>query len=133
LKFGLTQEETHSSTFTLQRTLTSDELGSALANFWDPVLVTNNPVSLENANNYDFLVDLTKAARRESAIDYANLPPYDKADLINTGTPRDPIPAFWAAEQTQIKAESQNRRDLSDFYKVPGANFELIMMPVYKF
>lgn len=133
VKFGLTQEETHSSTFTLQRTMASDELGSALANFWDPVLVADNPVSLQDANGYDFLVDLTNATRRANAVDYANLPPYDKADLLNTGTPRNPIPPFWSAEQTQIKAESENRRNLSDFYKVPGANFELIMMPTYKF
>jgi len=60
---------------------------------------------------------------RESAENYANIPRYDLAASSS----------IYTDEQTAIRASSQNRRDLSDFYTPPGGNFDVIMMPVYKY
>jgi len=116
LKFGGTQEDTHTQTFTLQRTQSHDFLGDAIVSFWDPVIRQKNTVP---KNERGFIVDLRSLDRRLSAVNYINK--WYGWTLSN------------ALEQEDIKATSMNRYELTSFNPIVNNNFQIIMLPVYKY
>lgn len=122
LKFGISMEETKTQSLATQRTLTNDFLGDAIVNFWDPIIRVNTPVPGSNSN---FLVDLTSVDRRNFAESYINViePEY---------LPRGYQPVYYQEQQT-VKANSKNRYELSSFNSIKNNNFEIIMLPTYKF
>jgi len=116
LKFGGTLEDTHTQTFTFQRTRTHDFLGGAIVSFWDPVIRQKNIVP---ADDYNYIMDLRSLDRRLSAINYANTSQRSILSVI--------------LEQDDIKATSVNRYELTSFFPVMNNNFQIIMLPVYKY
>ncbi|MGJ1195187.1 hypothetical protein ACR777_01920 [Sphingobacterium spiritivorum] len=121
LKFGGSTETSTTQNISVQRTLSNDFLGDAIVNFWDPVLRTNNPVA---GTNIGFVVDMKSSDRRRSAETYIN--------TVNYAPVARPTNR-WEAEQASIKASAQNRFELESFNPIISNNYEIIMIPVYKF
>lgn len=124
LKFGASAERVEEVTSTVQRTQENDFIGDALVSFGDAVLTSSN--KLEDTQINSFIVDLKTKARRESATKYINVVE------INRRNRTDP-PPFYSAEQDDIKATAKNVYPLSNFNKVYNNNFEIVMVPVYKY
>ena len=128
LKFGASAEKVQEVTSTVQRTQENDFIGDALVSFGDAVLTSGN--KLEDTQINSFIVDLKTKARRESATKYVN----HVATRREGTNPRNPgPPPFYSAEQDDIKATAKNVYSLSNFNKVYNNNFEIVMVPVYKY
>lgn len=123
LKFGNSIEDTSTQQVSIQRTKSNDFLGDAIVNFWDAILRTNNPVS---ASNIGFVVDLKSLDRRLSAKNYINVVEYNPISQSISSL-------SYAVEQANIKAQAKNRYELGSFNPIVNNNYEIIMLPVYKY
>lgn len=128
LKFGASAERSDEVTSSVQRTQENDYIGDALVNFGDAVLISAN--KQEDTQINPFIVDLKTTARRQSATKYVNIVPTERTGG-GRGNPTPPSP--YIQEQNDIKATAKNVYSLANFYKIYNNNFELIMVPVYKY
>ena len=128
LKFGASAEKVEEVTSTVQRTQENDFIGDALVSFGDAVLTSGNKV--EDIKNL-FIIDLKTKARRESATTYVNHVPTKREGSNPRGGTPSPRP--YTAEQNDIRATAKNIYSLSNFNKVYNNNFEIVMVPVYKY
>lgn len=123
LKFGGSAEESRTNTTSVQRTKSNDFLGEAFANFGDAILKSGTKFTPRSAS-FD-IIDLKSATYRQSATQYANFVPKKS---------REPVPyTNWLQEQSTIKSTATNVYPLSNFNTILNNNFEILMLPVYKY
>ncbi|MFD2905850.1 hypothetical protein [Sphingobacterium anhuiense] len=124
LKFGGSAEKSESNTSSVQRTLSNDFLGEAYANFGDAILKTGTKFDIGDTE-YN-IVDLKSAFYRKSAVEYIN--------FVRVNSGREPVPyPNWFDEQKAIRSSATNVYQISNFNTILNNNFEILMLPVYKY